>query len=175
VLAGLGLSGVLLVAGCGTTTGTGTGTGPPGSAAPSTGATAPSSPGCRQLPAGGPCTIATTITRGGPPGAPNLPAGGKPYAVVVTDLRRLELTTWGSGSCPAVPVAWSPAGTGRLAVSVSTGGGGPCTADYGPTTSTVPLPASAGDLSLIRRVTVTDVTDPARPTVSEATVVTAIT
>lgn len=55
---------------------------------------------------------------------------------------RLLVTTYGSSSCPLLPIALE-ADASTLVLTVSTGRVEACTADYGPTTSVVVVPAAA--------------------------------
>jgi hypothetical protein len=77
--------------------------------------------------------------------------------VVHVQQRSLDLTTWGSSSCPSLPVAIRATGA-EIDVSVSRGDPTRvCTADLGPTTSRVAIPAGP-DVGAVTRVLVTDVT-----------------
>jgi len=96
-----------------------------------------------------PVSVAASSYRGLPPGLPEPPAVGSP-AAVWTD-GRLALVLWGSGSCPPVPVALEARGTDTVEITVSSGYGGVCTADYAATTSVLELPgtvATAGPLTV---------------------------
>ena len=81
---------------------------------------------------------------GAPPGV----AGGddstdllpnEPTAVVLMDEGTIHVTTMGSSSCPAVPIDVSVV-DGVVVVTVDIESDGPCTADYGPTTSVIAVP-----------------------------------
>lgn len=57
----------------------------------------------------------------------------------------IELTLWGSGSCPAVPVALVVRDPTTVEITVSADyGQRPCTADMVPTTSVLDLPDAVG-------------------------------
>jgi len=83
--------------------------------------------------------------------APGLPEGSDPVApppevpVLLqwsSETDRLLVTTFGSSSCPLLPIALE-ADADTLVLTVSTGRVEACTADYGPTTSVVVVPAAA--------------------------------
>ena len=83
--------------------------------------------------------------------APGLPEGSDqvaPPPEVPVQLQwsaetdRLLVTTFGSSSCPLLPIALE-ADADTLVLTVSTGRVQACTADYGPTTSVVVVPAAA--------------------------------
>jgi hypothetical protein len=102
----------------------------------------------------GPKSIAVTHYRGLPPRAvPTLPP---PPSGVSATWRggRLHITTWGSGSCPAVPTRARARGAHAVEVTISADYGGVCTADLGPTTSVIEVPdgiAAAGPLTVTMR------------------------
>lgn len=52
---------------------------------------------------------------------------------------RVVVVTWGSSSCPRLPVRVGLDGSGRLQVTTGSSGGD-CTTDLTPTTTTVPAP-----------------------------------
>lgn len=86
--------------------------------------------------------------RGGPPGAGE---GQEPTAVVMMDDGTIHVTTMGSSSCPAVPIDLVIV-DGDIVITVDADSDGPCTADYGPTTSVVELPAEfaeSGDVPTV--------------------------
>lgn len=58
------------------------------------------------------------------------------------EANRLLVTTYGSSSCPLLPIALE-ADASTLVLTVSTGRVEACTADYGPTTSVVVVPTAA--------------------------------
>jgi hypothetical protein len=62
--------------------------------------------------------------------------GGDPVAAIVAS-GRVALTTWGSSSCPEVPISARVGGTGALRVVVGMDGSPQrvCTADMGPSTT----------------------------------------
>jgi hypothetical protein len=64
---------------------------------------------------------------------------GTPFAV--RHARSLELTVYGSGSCPAVPVALK-VHDATVEITMTDHGGGVCTADMAATTWVIDLPAS---------------------------------
>jgi hypothetical protein len=109
--------------------------------------------GCSSSPAG-PKSIAVTHYRGLPSGA--TPAGPFPAIGVNAAWRagRLDITTWGSGSCPGVPTRARARGAHAVEVTISADYSGACTADMAPTTSVVELPggiAAAGPLTVLVR------------------------
>lgn len=86
--------------------------------------------------------------RGAPPGAVPTREDGttKPLAASwVVDGSRIQITVWGSGSCPAAGSSASVAGNGTSVTLVlrSYPTSRPCTADVQPTTSIVTLPDGA--------------------------------
>ncbi|WAB83632.1 hypothetical protein OVN20_11335 [Microcella daejeonensis] len=83
--------------------------------------------------------------------APGLPEGSDPVEppldvpVVLqwsAEPDRVLVTTYGSSSCPLLPIALE-ADASTFVLTVSTGRVEACTADYGPTTSVVMVPAAA--------------------------------
>jgi hypothetical protein len=67
---------------------------------------------------------------------------------------RLEITTWGSGSCPGVPTRVRVRGQHAVEVTISADYSGACTADLGPTTSVIEVPpgiAATGPLTVTVR------------------------
>jgi hypothetical protein len=63
---------------------------------------------------------------------------GRPVAAIL-GRGRLGLTTWGSSSCPSLPVRAEVTGsdTLRVTVRIDARPGEPCTADLGPTTTRI--------------------------------------
>lgn len=53
----------------------------------------------------------------------------------------LAITTWGSGSCPYLVESLDVVGPQQLRAVIEPSPDGPCTTDFGPTTSVVRLPA----------------------------------
>jgi hypothetical protein len=90
-----------------------------------------------------PRSIAVATYRGVASGAPSRPADVAGTLLVVWTGNRLHLTLWGSGSCPAVPVALRAVGGDTVEITVSHDyGKGVCTTDMSPTTSVLELPAA---------------------------------
>jgi hypothetical protein len=58
---------------------------------------------------------------------------------------RMYLVTFGSGSCPKLPTSVSATGSSRLIVTTASSSDGPCTMDFGPTTSVVDVPLGIDD------------------------------
>jgi hypothetical protein len=95
--------------------------------------------GCVSGPAR-PHSVAVTAYPGLPsglvvPSGPALPAA----VAVLQPGGRLALAVWGSGSCPAVPVAVDVVGRHAIRITVDNHYQGACTADYTATTSIVQL------------------------------------
>lgn len=88
--------------------------------------------------------------RGGPPGAGQ---GQDATAVVMMEDGTIHVTTMGSSSCPAVPIDLAIV-DGDIVITVDANSKGPCTADFGPTTSVVELPAEFADSGEIPTVVV---------------------
>lgn len=87
-----------------------------------------------------PESIAATSYPGLPSGAPDQSVRSGATLAVWMD-GRLALTTWGSGSCPAVPVALTAPDADTVDITLSADyGASACTADLGPTTSVLELP-----------------------------------
>lgn len=104
--------------------------------------------------AAGPKSIAVTQYRGFPSGAPPArPSASNDVSVAWLD-GRLDITTWGSGSCPAVPTRLRTRGEHAVEVTISADYSGACTADLSATTSVVELPsgvAAVGPLTVTVR------------------------
>jgi hypothetical protein len=102
----------------------------------------------------GPKSIAVTHYRGLPPGtAPSRPVPSIGVNATWRD-GRLDITTWGSGSCPGVPTRARARGEHAVEVTISADYNGVCTADMAPTTSVIELPdglAATGPLSVMVR------------------------
>jgi hypothetical protein len=60
-------------------------------------------------------------------------------------LRLMYLVTYGSGSCPRLPTSVSATGSNQLAITTASDSDGPCTMDFGPTTSVVDVPQGIDD------------------------------
>ncbi|MEP7763221.1 hypothetical protein [Sanguibacter sp. 25GB23B1] len=88
--------------------------------------------------------------RGGPP---RVGEGQEPTALVLVDEGTIHVTTMGSSSCPAVPIDLVII-DGDIVITVDSDSDGPCTADYGPTTSVVELPDEFKDSDVVPTVTV---------------------
>lgn len=94
--------------------------------------------------AGPPESIGRNETRGVPKGAAGLSDGqtDPPHvAVAWTEPAAVQVTTWGSGSCPTRPVSVELDAPDRVLVRVRrTEDAEACTDDLAPTTNTVDLP-----------------------------------
>lgn len=67
--------------------------------------------------------------------------------------RQLYLVTWGSSSCPKLPTKVAADGAHHLVIRTKAylaKGDNACTADLGPTTSTVTLPPESDDAAELR-------------------------
>ena len=53
---------------------------------------------------------------------------------------RLYVVTFGSGSCPKLPTSVTATGSNQLTIVTAPSSDGPCTMDFGPTTSVVDVP-----------------------------------
>lgn len=85
-----------------------------------------------------------------PPGAV---LGQEPTAVVMMDEGTIHVTAMGSSSCPAVPI--DVAIVDEVVVgTVDADSDGPCTADYGPTTSVIAIPDALKHSGDVPEVTV---------------------
>jgi hypothetical protein len=87
-----------------------------------------------------PKSIAVSTYAGVASNAPSASAGPIQSVVAGWSGRRLELTTFGSGSCPAVPVALKAVDANTVEVTISGDYTGSCSTDISPTTSVVDLP-----------------------------------
>jgi hypothetical protein len=65
---------------------------------------------------------------------------------------RMAVVTYGSSSCPALPIRLDVSANNNLKVTVNPLSSGPCTADLAPTTSVIEIPKA---LDITRGVTVT--------------------
>jgi hypothetical protein len=76
---------------------------------------------------------------------------GLPPSVTITDTTgqsvvgwlgpgQMYLVTYGSGSCPKLPTDVTAAAGNRLTITTAPSSDGPCTMDFGPTTSFVDVP-----------------------------------
>lgn len=113
-----------LLAGCGTTT-------TPG-APPTTGAAATGS------------TPSVRHTKGLPPSVTVSDPSGE-NVVGWSGAGQMYVVTYGSGSCPKLPTSVTAAAGNRLTITTAPSSDGPCTMDYGPTTSLVDVPAGIDD------------------------------
>jgi hypothetical protein len=87
-----------------------------------------------------PESIAATRYAGMPSGLPSESVTMGATTAVWTD-GTLELVMWGSGSCPAVPVAMTAPDASTVEITVDSDyGASPCTADMSPTTWVLELP-----------------------------------
>jgi hypothetical protein len=66
---------------------------------------------------------------------------------------QLALTTWGSGSCPTVPVALAVVNRHEVRVTLSNAYSGNCTTDYSANTSVLQLDPARVDTATDLRVT----------------------
>jgi hypothetical protein len=115
---------------------------------------------CGTTPAPG--TAPSTATSTAPAGSatattPNVtPTKGLPPTVTPTDTTgaslvgwagagRLYVVTYGSSTCPRVPVSLSVATGNRLTIATRPTSDGPCTMDFGPSTSVVDAPSGLDD------------------------------
>jgi hypothetical protein len=57
----------------------------------------------------------------------------------------MYLVTYGSGSCPKLPTSVSASGSNQLTITTEATSAGPCTMDFGPTTSVVDVPQGIDD------------------------------
>jgi hypothetical protein len=96
-----------------------------------------------------PKSIAATSYAGMPSGLPADTIRSGATTAVWTD-GTLELVIWGSGSCPAVPVAMTATDANTVEITVDTDyGRTPCTADMSPTTWVLELPEEVQDVSIL--------------------------
>jgi hypothetical protein len=58
---------------------------------------------------------------------------------------QMYLVTFGSGSCPKLPTSVTATGTNQLTIATAPSSDGPCTMDFGPTTSVVDVPQGIDD------------------------------
>lgn len=80
--------------------------------------------------------------------APPVPGEGKDVEITVREGGVLDIVTWGSGSCPYVPVEIERLANDRVRVVMeerSNSDSEVCTADLSPTVSTVQLPDDVED------------------------------
>jgi hypothetical protein len=71
-----------------------------------------------------------------------------PFAAWASKPRQIYVTTWGSSSCPRLPTSIESDGPRRIHITTSDNVWSDdegCTADLGPTTSTVTLPKDVAD------------------------------
>jgi hypothetical protein len=97
--------------------------------------------------------------RGVPPGFTSSFRDG----AVWTAAGGMAVVTYGSSSCPALPVRLDVSANNHLKVTVNPLSSGPCTADLAPTTSVIEIPNA---LDITRGVTVTITGDGYGATVS---------
>jgi hypothetical protein len=77
-------------------------------------------------------------TRDGRPGDATSDPASPELEVVWRDDGRIDVLTWGSSSCPAVP--WAATDDRPARIELRTSGGDTCTADMAPTNSTIDAP-----------------------------------
>ncbi len=100
--------------------------------------TAPSS-----APAGSATGSTLSHTKGLPPTVTPTDTAGQSL-VGWTGPGRMYLVTYGSGSCPKLPTSVSATGN-QLTITTALSSDGPCTMDFGPTTSVVDVPQGIDD------------------------------
>ena len=94
--------------------------------------------------------------RGLPPGVPSLNDGGQALDDAVwATAGRMAVVTWGSGSCPGLPVSLIVPQRNLLRITIVAPDSGPCTADLSATTSIITTPAAL-DVSQSVTVTIND-------------------
>lgn len=86
-----------------------------------------------------PTVVLGIPSHGLPSGSTHLPDAHHGSFVTWDGARRLNITTYGSGSCPALPTAVRSKGEHQVVVRTTTREGA-CTADLSPTTSVIALP-----------------------------------
>jgi hypothetical protein len=100
-----------------------------------------------------PATTAGSAT-GSPPSVSH--TKGLPASVSVTDASgqslvgwlgpgRMYLVTYGSSTCPRLATSVTAASGNRLTITTAPSSDGPCTMDFGPTTSVVDVPQGIDD------------------------------
>jgi hypothetical protein len=90
-------------------------------------------------PAGSATGSTPSHTKGVPPTV--TPTGTAGQSLVGwTGPGRMYLVTYGSGSCPKLPTSVSATGGNQLTITTASTSDGPCTMDFGPTTSVVDVP-----------------------------------
>lgn len=107
-------------------------------ASPAPGA-APSSP-----PAGSATGSTVSHTKGLPPTVTPTDTAGASL-VGWSGPRLMYLVTYGSGSCPKLPTSVTVAEGNRLMITTAASSDGPCTMDFGPTTSVVDVSPAIDD------------------------------
>lgn len=95
--------------------------------------------GCSEPPAS-----VAYATRSGAAGLDTDPLKGPAVTWIKKD-ETFAIITWGSGSCPPVPIALAPEATDRIAVTFAPSANDPCTADMAPTTHEFELPDDVTD------------------------------
>jgi hypothetical protein len=120
---------VLAIAGCGT-------------------ATTPSSPTAAPPSSTG-STPAVSHTKGLPPSVTVTGVPGQPL-VGWLGPGRMYLVTYGSGSCPKLPTGVTAASGNRLTITTASASDGPCTMDFGPTTSVIDVPQGIDDTQSVQ-------------------------
>lgn len=100
--------------------------------------------GCGSAPSpsgAGPSPSAPTVshTRGLPPDVTSTDSPGE-SVVGWAGPGRMYVVTYGSSSCPRLPNAVTAATGNRLTIATNAASDGPCTMDFGPTTSVVDVP-----------------------------------
>ncbi len=113
---------------------------------------APAAPSGLPVPSEGPVTVRDTVV-GLPPGITEspLPPEHSPVPMAFTDpddARVLWISSWGSSSCPSIPIDYSIPAQGRLTLTlepdyskaVTSDGHALCTADHALTSTSITLP-----------------------------------
>jgi hypothetical protein len=108
-------------------------------------------------------TFLVRYYRGVPPGTTGLADGLARDDAAWATAGRMAVVTWGSGSCPGLPVRLDVPRSNLLRITVVAPDSGPCTADLAATTSIITIPAA---LDVSQSVTVTIIDDRYGATVS---------
>ena len=95
-------------------------------------------------PAGSATGSTVSHTKGLPPTVTPSDTAGQSL-VGWTGPGRMYLVTYGSGSCPKLPTGVSASGGNQLTITTASTSDGPCTMDFGPTTSVVDVPQGIDD------------------------------
>ena len=94
-------------------------------------------------------TPTVSHTRGLPPTV--TPTGTSGQSIVGwSGPGRMYVVTFGSGSCPKLPTSVSATGGNQLTITTAASSDGPCTMDFGPTTSVVDVPPGIDDTKAVQ-------------------------